>query len=260
MSLKEAMGEPDVTHIGAIDFDTEDGAERARTVAAFLSDHHIPSLRVDSRRGAHLWITFDPQQGSVVRRALRQALALTDTNDPKVEVFPKQSGKAWGVGALRMPLMRHPKTGVTYPAYGPLGDPLVTLRDVLLAFQQTTVEALRAVAGPGGSLTPIPAPDDSYRAHRASSGNEPSVSSLLAMLGVTALPGRSVRCPFHDDRHASLSVADDDRRVWCKAPECPLHNDGKGIGSINLEVLIRKEPLGGSRVPPDAGRISGDVR
>jgi hypothetical protein len=44
--------------------------------------------------------------------------------------------------------------------------------------------------------------------------------------GLEARPGRAVRCPFHDDRHPSLSVLPDDRRAYCHAPTCRLSGRG----------------------------------
>jgi hypothetical protein len=259
MAVKQT-GVPDTTHVGAIDFDMEDGMSHARDVRTLLREHHIPSLLEGSRRGAHLWVTCDPVPGKVMRRALKQALGLLAIDTAKAEIFPKQSGSAWGVGALRMPLMRHPKTGVRYPAYGPADEVINRLSECLLAFDQTHVDRLRAFAGPGDALSPIPAPSGPYRLLRASTGDEPKVSALLAMFGLTALPGRSVRCPFHDDRHASLSIADDDERVWCKAPECPLYNDGTGLGSLALEALVRKGPPRHDLQPrPDTHGVPGGL-
>lgn len=262
MSHRPTEGVPDTTHIGAIDFDMTDGLDRARAVRALLRTHDVGSLVVGSRRGAHLWVTFDPVSSSLVRRALRAGLKLAGADDPKAEVFPKASRSLWGVGALRMPLMRHPKSGVRYPAYGPRDEPLDRLQDVLLAFPQTTVEALRAFAGSGESHSLPPAATDGYRLlRRASSDSQPRASALLAMIGVTGLPGRSVRCPFHDDQHASLSIADDDLRVWCKSPECPLYTErGMGIGSIALEALMRKEPPRASVRPPDTHGLPDRLR
>jgi hypothetical protein len=249
MALKPERGVADTTHVAAIDFDTDDGMEQARAVRAFLAARAIPSLLVGSRRGAHLWLTFDPLPGSVVRRALKQALGLLGFDGPKAEVFPKQSGAPWGVGALRMPLMRHPKTGVRYPAYGPGDEVIERLSECLLAFDAARVEDLKALAG-RADFSAIPSPATAFMVARASTGDEPRASALLATLGLHAYPNHSVRCPFHDDQHASLSIASDDMRVWCKSPECPAYNDGTGVGSIALEALLRKEPQ--RRVPPAA--------
>jgi hypothetical protein len=241
MSVKPERGQPDTTHVGAIDFDTEDGLEQARSVRSFLAERGIPSLLVGSRRGAHLWLSFDPLPGKTVRRALKTALGLLDLAGPKVEIFPKQSGAPWGVGALRLPLMRHPKTGVRYPVYGSGDEVIERISDCLMAFDSARVADIKALAGPA-EYPPIPSPESQFLRMRASSGNEPRASALLAGLGLHAYPNHSVRCPFHDDQHASLSIASDDMRVWCKSPECPVYNDGTGVGSLALEALLRKGP------------------
>jgi hypothetical protein len=51
---------------------------------------------------------------------------------------------------------------------------------------------------------------------------------------LAAVPGRDVRCAFHDDRHPSLSVLADDRRVYCHAPGCWAHNAGQGRDAWDL--------------------------
>jgi hypothetical protein len=52
--------------------------------------------------------------------------------------------------------------------------------------------------------------------------------------GIEARPGRAVRCPFHEDRHPSLSVLPDDRRAYCHAPTCWANNDGRGRDAWDL--------------------------
>lgn len=66
-----------------------------------------------------------------------------------------------------------------------------------------------------------------------------TVSAVLAGRWgvVNAAPGRNVRCPAHEDRSPSLSIARDDGRVWCHAPGCLLANDGRGRDAWDLERL-----------------------
>ena len=235
-----------VTHVGAIDFDMDDGLEQAFAVRSFLGSQGMDSLLVESRRGAHLWVQSDwqPMPAATMRRALHNALVLCDVDTVKAEVFPKKSASTWGVGALRMPLMRHPKSGVTYPAYDPLDDALVTdvrALVVVMAELVTSSDALGRLAGTQAGPQTYPRHDAVWSRPTAVSGDVPSVTQLLAGLGIQARPNHSVRCPFHDDRHASLQVAADDTRAWCKAPSCELDNGGRGLGSIELEKLIRKD-------------------
>jgi len=246
-----------MTHVGAIDFDMEDGFDRAKVVRSFLGTQGIDSLLVGSRRGAHLWVIttgdgshesqpFGMVPAATMRRALKAALKLCGIDDPKAEVFPKDSASDWGVGALRMPLMRHPKSGVRYPAYDPFDDSpitsMLTLVNVMADIQMATAyKALYALAGPEVGPEPYPGRQGLQRPPIVATGDAPRVSDLLAHhFGLQVTPGRSIKCPIHPDKHASMSVADDDMRVWCKAPECPIYNGDTGLGSLGLESYLGK--------------------
>jgi hypothetical protein len=59
-----------------------------------------------------------------------------------------------------------------------------------------------------------------------------SVTSALSdTFGLDAVPGKSVRCPMHDDRAASLSVLADDLRVICHA-DCLWSSPGVTASQI----------------------------
>lgn len=260
-----------MTHVGAIDFDLE-GEQEARDVRAFLDEQGIQSLLVESRRGAHLWVQTigDGKNGSqpfgmvpapIMRRALHAAVHLCMTTeslrahdmdeselDQKVEVFPKKSNADWGVGALRMPLFPHPKTGVRYPAHDPFDDAEVTniipLLNLMADLQrETPYNALYRLAGEDTAPVSYPRGTGLERPAYAGTGDVPKVTDLLSThYGVGAKPGHSVRCPFHDDKKASLSVSQDEERVWCKSPSCIAYNNGVGMGSIDMAEYLRKEP------------------
>lgn len=247
-----------MTHVGGIDFDTDTGIADAKKVRAYLAEHEVPSLLVESRRGAHLWVitTGDGEHGSepfgmvpawAMRSALHSAVVLELGSDDSIEVFPKKSDRDWGVGALRMPLFKHPKTGLRYDVYDPFDDRKVTsitsLVNLMADIQsETRYNALYALAGADPALVTYPTETGLEKPLYAATGDVPMVSALLATLGVRATPGHSVRCPFHDDKKASLSISRDDERLWCKAPDCAMHNDGIGMGSIDLQkYLDRKE-------------------
>jgi DNA primase len=69
------------------------------------------------------------------------------------------------------------------------------------------------------------------------------VTTVLArQYGLDAVPGRTVRCPAHEDRHASLSVLPDDRRVYCHSPACPLNDGGRGADAWALASLAGPVP------------------
>lgn len=207
-------GDKMVTHVGAIDFDHADPAQY-KAVRDTLTKLGIPTLESMSNRGVHLWVTAREEgPASVMRKALEQAIRLTDANIlTTCEVFPKNSTAQWGVGALRLPLMTHPKTHERFPCYDMEGNRLTKLIDVTLAVQYTDWSVLRQLSADA----PVEYPRNlgEYR-QRRDYGDVGSAVSLLDKKGVQAVPGRSCRCPFHDDRHASLSVAQDDQRVWCK--------------------------------------------
>lgn len=70
-----------------------------------------------------------------------------------------------------------------------------------------------------------------------------TVTTVLArQYGLDAVPGRTVRCPVHEDRHASLSVMADDRRVFCHSPGCTLNDGGRGADAWALAALAGSTP------------------
>jgi hypothetical protein len=111
------MQRPDgLTHVCAIDFDTDDGWQRARALRDVMDAHRAFAYIEPSRRGAHLYsVLEDPIPARTIRRALRGFLAeaLIDDQDPKVEIRPSHDEiKVDGFGSpIRMPTMPHPKTG-----------------------------------------------------------------------------------------------------------------------------------------------------
>lgn len=248
--LATREGDGFITHVGAIDFDTEDGLAQSKDVQDALQMVSIPSICVESRRGAHLWVlSQEVIPASVMRRALTNMLKLCATDVSHIEVFPKRSTNPFGVGALRMPLMRHPKTGKRYPVHA---DGLITKVPVLMdlaASSESPAGALRSLAGPAEGDTPYPRYLGPHALSVTHTDAPPSAVALLALMGVDATPGRGVRCPFHDDQHASLNVAPDDERIWCHAPTCIAYGEGKGLGTFELANLMRKEPPGASANP-----------
>jgi len=268
-------GQPTMTQVGAIDLDEGTLEEDGKAVRKVLWDHDIPSLLVGSRRGFHLWTfhTGNGQHGSVhggmvpardVRDALFAAAGLAGLpgHKPTVkaasgpdcaqcgvavhrhpEVFPKPSGKPWGVGALRLPLMKHPKTGLVYKALDMDGFNLPTVFNLLDAVATMTApyEKVWALAGGEHRSMDYPSYADigEHRRVRPTQGDDVRVTTLLNSIGVEGTPGHSIRCPFHEDGKASLSIAQDDQRAWCKSPTCDLYNDGRGIGSLGLRRYLR---------------------
>jgi hypothetical protein len=63
-----------------------------------------------------------------------------------------------------------------------------------------------------------------------------SVCDALVTAGVlNARPGRTVRCPRHEDRSASLSILRDDRRAICKAASCEW--SGRGVIAADVRAV-----------------------
>jgi hypothetical protein len=231
-------GESMVTHIGAIDFDHADHDE-IEAVRGTLFDIHIPTLLAETRRGAHLWVTTTVEgPADQMRRALEHAIRLTDANIlAKCEVFPKHSNSRFGGGALRMPLMTHPKTGERYPVYDMRANRITKIKEIVEAVEYTKWGVLRQFS----AEAPIEYPTGLGQYRRViDHGDTGSAVEMLNTLGVQATAGRGCRCPFHDDAHASLSVAQDDQRVWCKSPECVAHNGGRGVGTLALARMVRE--------------------
>lgn len=232
------------THIGAIDFDTDEGLDQAFKVQALLEAHDIPSMVSESRRGAHVWVTaWDWCEAGLTYRALRSAmvLALGDESamDSKIEVFPKP-GTDLAVGALRMPGLAHQRTAQVYPVHM-LGvtyqNP--TFLAILNHHVLTDRDALKRLAG---SATPKALYPKNLSGWEQTShgdfGEAPSASAVLQKWGINnARPGGTVRCPMHDDKRQSLTVFKDDARVYCGSPGCRLNNDGHGIGSLLLSRM-----------------------
>jgi hypothetical protein len=244
------------THVGAIDFDTDDGLTTARTIQRWLLERSsIPSLLSHSRRGAHLWVTtLDYTTTAQMRRALQAALSLSGgphaVGNPKVEVFPKKD-EGLGVGALRLPGMPHQRTQQVYPIersvagqadWATLEEP--TFDQIIEAQVLTTAEGIDRLAMQCPLPRTYPKVDAAFYGYSERRFSDtPKASEVLASWGVQVRPGGTVRCPAHDDQRRSLTVFRDDERVYCGAPHCPLNAGGHGVGSVQLSTM--RPPPGG---------------
>jgi hypothetical protein len=241
-----------LTHVGALDFDHCDPAQ-IMAVRDTMKRVGVPTLLSESRRGDHLWVFVGPGDGkrgsieygdvpaTMVHKALEQCVRLTDPDLlTDLDIFPKHTSSPFGVGALRLPLMTHPKSHERYPCYDMEGTRLTKIVDLVTAANGLTTPW--AVIAKLAKDAPVEYPRGlgEYRRSISRTPGSPA-SALLQSIGATnAQPGRSVRCPFHEDSHASMSIADDDERVWCKAPECVAYNGGRGVGSLALAKMIEK--------------------
>jgi hypothetical protein len=237
------------TQLAAIDVDLEDGLMLADRVARVMTKAGCPAYVETSRRGAHVWASIGPYAlpGIVVRRALRAFMQEAGVEpDPKIELRPGQDRLSGpdGVGtALRMPLMPHQKTGVKGVLMAPGGRIVAEkMHEALEAVETAPTSVFAAWAERWEPVIDPRAIPSAYRKPRRYQ-DEPSMSAsqLLAEAGVSVrrIPG-AVKCPFHDDHNPSLSIAADDRRVFCKNPSCEAHNGGRGLGTAQLANLIRR--------------------
>lgn len=67
---------------------------------------------------------------------------------------------------------------------------------------------------------------------------EHTITDVLASYGHQGIPGRSVRCPVHDDSSPSLSISKDDGRAYCFNQSCELWHDGYGVDAYELNRIL----------------------
>jgi hypothetical protein len=236
---------PGLSHVLAFDFDTHDGFEQGMILGRTMSAQGLPAYVETSRRGAHLWCVLDDVlDAAIIRKAARALLAtvLLPTDDPHIEIRPGSDTVATdGLGhALRMPTMPHPKTGQRGQMYGPTTDLSPRIAQMLLAIELAPATEVVAWADRWNpAIDVIPA---SFRNPKGPhEDDDASAAEILTTLwGVPkAVPGRNSHCPAHggEDRHPSLTVMKDDKRVICRVPGCPLNNGDKGRGTWELRTM-----------------------
>lgn len=69
---------------------------------------------------------------------------------------------------------------------------------------------------------------------------ENTITDVLAAHGSQGVPGRSTRCPSHDDSTPSLSISRDNKRAYCFNQSCPLWNDNYGVDPYELNKILSK--------------------
>lgn len=67
---------------------------------------------------------------------------------------------------------------------------------------------------------------------------EHTISQVLSSFGYSAVPGRSIKCPAHDDSSPSLSISKDDGRAYCFNQACELWHDGYGVDAYELNKIL----------------------
>ena len=253
-----------MTHSLAIDFDTPDGLEQGFETARAMAGAGLPAYIETSRRGSHLWAILDRLgTAKAARRAMRAflATALTDPEDVHIEIRPGSDtveaewathvkGAVYGDGlghALRLPFMPHPKTGVVPQFMDATGRVLGPT--IAAALLEVELGDAGIVEEWSKKWSPVTKPSDLTKEYKDPHNYGPdafenaSASQILRDLwgADRAVPGRSIRCPAHDDKVASLSILRDDRRVICKSPSCILNNGDRGRGTFELTSLARHD-------------------
>lgn len=250
------------SHVAAIDLDRPDGWDIACRVGKWLWAEFVPAYIERSLAGrAHLWIVVGSDStnelarlpGFVLRFALRATLEAAGVDGlAAIELRPGSDrlSRPDGLGhSLRLPTMPHKTTGERHPLCDPrTGDPVgQIMSEMLAALERAPASRIVDLAE---RYRPLAAPVvETARLPFASSGHG-AIYRFNAHVGVCevlrreysverAVPGRTVRCPCHDDRAPSLSIARDDSRVWCHAPSCELSADGRGQDAYGLWALAK---------------------
>ena len=254
-----------VSHVLALDFDTDDGLEQAFVLGKSMWGLGLPAYVETSRRGAHLWCVISSTlKASTVRKAARALLgaALLPTDDPHIEIRPGSDhvdaeeylhvgGAIVGQGlghALRLPLMPHPKTGkrgvMNHPMRHPISAMSSNLAELMLDIEHApSAEIVKWADRWNPAVTVIP-PSWKHPKPPREEDDASACELLRTLWGVPdPVPGRNSHCPVHGrDRNPSLTVMKDDKRVICRVPGCLLSNDGKGRGTWELRTMA---PHGG---------------
>lgn len=240
----------------AVDADAADGWEVILAIARILLANGIRCAVERSRRGGHLWIVSDvPLPARVIRHAVEVAILLSGhhPDDPKIEVRPDKDEKLspYGGKQLRGPMMPHRDTGEAWPLLDPSTlEPLgADWCEAVERFPVADPDALSRLA----SAWQPPA-DEQRRDRRPNRRPYAGPSKVAAFNAAVTIwdvlenwyPGllrgraaRHARCPFHDDRHASLSIYAGGTKVKCHAAGCVLASRSPET-AYGLDLLCRE--------------------
>lgn len=67
---------------------------------------------------------------------------------------------------------------------------------------------------------------------------EQTITSVLAMFDIQAVPGRNIKCPAHEDSSPSCTVFKHDHRIYCHAAHCVLNGGGRGEDAYGLYRIL----------------------
>jgi hypothetical protein len=163
-------------------------------------------------------------------------------DDPKIELRPgSDTISDDGLGhALRLPLMPHPATGRRGVLHHASGEAMTgSLADIILSMEWASAKAFVGWAERWHRPPLEHIPSDFHRPHQPFPEDNSKASDILRELwGVpNPVPGRAVKCPAHNDRHPSLNIFPDDKRVMCMTGSCILNNNDHGVGTYQLRKL-----------------------
>jgi len=238
--------------VAAVDADGEDGWEVIVDLAHSLTANGIACAIERSRRGGHLWVVVDaPLPAVMIRHALHVAIALAghDPADPEIEVRPEtdQKRSPYGGGHLRGPMMPHRTTGETWPLLDPFtlkplgADWLEAVETFPITNNGAVVSLASAWQAPVVETRPKREP---YRGTSkvAAFNAEVTIWDVLERWYPGLLRGtaaRQARCPFHDDRRASVSIYAGGTKIKCHAAGCILAGRGPET-AYGLDLLCRE--------------------
>lgn len=175
---------------------------------------------------------------------------MPEHDDPKIELRPASDrlgeaheGEDAPLGhCLRMPTMPHPSLHKRWSLVSSDGEKLPgRLVEFITLIELTPVHVLEDAAEraplPEVHVAPPRALLRPYGEKEQTGAYSESMTKILMDLwGVqqSLTPGRGFRCPAHDDTNKSAMLHRSDERVLCYSPECWIHNDGSGRGTIEM--------------------------
>lgn len=179
-------------------------------------------LLEQSRRGAHLWI-FGPATPWAQVHAYGIHLA-REAGLGQVEVFPKGEG----LNGLKLPGMRHPKSGRVYPAINPLTGEVLDARRALVAIRPQPFPAVELRREWSAAPRETTATGDFWDLVQ-----ELAKLTRLRVFGPEKAIGQ---CPWHDDQHPSLFVKG--QRFHCLASSCGCWGDVADVRRFTEQGIV----------------------
>jgi len=201
----------------ALDGDQTDSLEHLQEAWKRLDQLQIPSYLEGSRRGAHLWLFFEPLPASAARRFVLSLLPELQG----VEVYPKRDeldGTVRLGSLVRGPLGIHRRSGQRYPfldpvSLKPVSSSLFGMLGYLLQAERVRHEQLAELPTSPQLPAPLPAHQEPTRGRRRALSPldrlKTQIGDPYAFIGQFVALDSAGRghCPFHPpDRNPSFAV------------------------------------------------------